>query len=216
MLPELDGCSCNEYHLMESTSSLAMAYHEKPDDTWMQILNTCTLFAGEPSCAHPGWFRWPLRNSRPMSTDMVYRQHFAHACTSMSSWDGSTVLPDASGMFTMYRCLQVESLVNGHPDASGSNGVLHDGGLSHGTWHGDGIGVYAYSYFPERWCSAGDGWCILELRSLPHWTRVAGGTRGRYVMKSEQKDDARGTPCHLIEVVALWHMYRTTPNFCKV
>ena len=192
------------------------AAHEAPPTLWRTIMWSDTLFAGRPR-RPPGtekdWFRWPLRNMLPIDASPVHRAHFQTRTEQILTWEGVPVPRDGEGRYTMFHCLPVENLIRGHCKAPGSNGVLIDGSMRNGIRRGDGIGVYAYSYFPDIWCNPGKGDCVLELRAEPFFTKLKGGTAGRYVMKAPQKsDDAIGCKCHLIEVIALWCIYNDVPK----
>ena len=194
--------------------------HEAPPILWRRIMMSGTLFAGRP-LRPPGtkkdWFRMRLRNMRPIDESSAHRAHFRTITERILTWDGVPVPRDGEGRYTMFHCLPVENLIRGHWKAPGSKGVLIDGCMRNGIRHGDGIGVYAYSYFPDIWCNPGKGDCVLELRAEPFFTKLKGGTAGRYVMKAPQKsDDAIGGKCHLIEVIALWLIYNDVPNCMRV
>ena len=178
-----------------------------------------TLFAGRPRRL-PGtgkdWFRWPLRNMLPIDPSPVHRAHFQTTTEQILTWQGVPVPRDGEGRYTMFHCLPVENLIRGHCKAPGSNGVLIDGSMRNSIRHGDGIGVYAYSYFPDIWCKPGDGYCVLELWAEPFFTKLKSGSAGRYVMKAPQEtDEAIGSKCRLIQVMALWCIYSDVPS-CMV
>ena len=84
--------------------------------------------------------------------------------------------------------------------------------MRNGIMHGDGIGVYGYASEPHELFKEGDGWVFLELKVRPHLTKVKGGSRGRYVLKSDQDAASIGKPCPDCEIVAMHHMYRTLPE----
>ena len=88
--------------------------------------------------------------------------------------------------------------------------------MRNGIMHGDGIGVYGYASEPHELFKEGDGWVFLELKVRPHLTKVKGGSRGRYVLKSDQDAASIGGPCPDCEIVALHHMYRSLPDFLKL
>ena len=92
-------------------------------------------------------------------------------------------------------------------------GVLKDAGIRNGSHHGDRVGIYAYASEPYELFNPGDGWCIVTLKCWPFLTRVKGGSRGRYVLKSDQGSDSVGSLCTDCEVTAVLHMYSTLPDF---
>jgi len=194
------------------------AMHAKPaDDIWMDILNTRTLSGGRsPDTGHRDWFFFPLRNMQTLSpqpsADLLWRAQ----TTSITCNDGREIKPESDGFFKGWHMIQTCCLVSPHPRCPGSNGVLQDGRMRHGIQHGDGIGVYFHASPPWSLYTVGDGWCMLELRVRPFLCRVKGGSRGRYLLKSNQSVESCGTECPDIQVVGLWHMYRTLPEFVKV
>ena len=115
----------------------------------------------------------------------------------------------------MYHVCKLEDLVQPHHNAPGSNGILNDGGMSYGCWHGDGIGVYCHASLPYELFQVGDGWCVLERFCHAHLTRVKGGSKGRYVLKSDQTLHSQGAPCIDCEVVAMLHMFCSLPFFMR-
>ena len=136
----------------------------------------------------------------PIDASPVHRAHFQTRTEQILTWNGVPVPPDGEGRYTMFHCLPVENLIRGHSKAPGSNGVLIDGSMRNGIRHGDGIGAYAYSYFPDIWCKPGDGYCVLELLAEPFFTKLKSGSAGRYVMKAPQEtDEAIGSKCRLIK-----------------
>ena len=106
-------------------------------------------------------------------------------------------------------------LISAHEKAPGSNGILVDSGMRYGSRHGDGIGVYAFASPPYDRFLLGDEWCMLELKVRPALTRVKGGSRGRYVLKSDQSDESVRAPCTNCQVMALLHMYSSLLDFMK-
>ena len=68
-------------------------------------------------------------------------------------------------------------------------------------------------YFPDIWCKPGEGYCVLELLAEPFFTKLKGDSAGRYVMKAPQEtDEAIGSKCRLIQVMALWCIYSDVPS----
>ena len=56
---------------------------------------------------------------------------------------------------------------------------------------------------------------MVELKVRPFLTHVKGGSRGRYVLKSDQSEGSVGAPCTDCEVMAVLHMYSALPEFMK-
>ena len=198
---------------------MQQAAHAAPPPLWKTIMWSDKLCAGRPR-QPPGavnvWFTWPLRNMLLIDASPENQAHFQTRTQKILTWDGLSVPPDGAGRYTMFHCLPVENLIRGHCKAPGSEGVLIDGCMRHGIPHGDGIGVYVYSYFPDIWCFPRDGHCVLELLAEPFFTKLKGGTAGRYVMKAPQNtDEAPGSKCRLMQVVALWCIYGDVPS-CMV
>ena len=123
---------------------------------------------------------------------------------------------DEHGTFIVYHTIKLQHLVQGHEKAAGSEGVLKDMGMSNGTWHGDGIGVYAYASAPYELLTPGDGYCILELKTHMALTRVKGGSKGRYVVKALRATESIGAPCTDTQVMAVLHLYGPLPVFVKL
>ena len=123
--------------------------------------------------------------------------------------------PADDGTFIVYHMVPLVHLVSGHPQAPGSSGILKDAGVRNSSNHGDGIGIYVYASPPYELFKPGDRWCILEIRCWPFLTRLKKGSRGRYVLKSEQGPDSVGSLCEDCEVKAVLHMYSTLPDFMK-
>lgn len=69
-------------------------------------------------------------------------------CDSVEDHERLRIPPEASGCFTMYHFTDIGNLLSGCPSGhpslplTGQDGILRDGGLRFGTFHGDGIGVY--------------------------------------------------------------------------
>ena len=116
----------------------------------------------------------------------------------------------------MFHMTKLVNLVEPHERSVGSCGILEDGGMHNGCTHGDGIGVYCYAIMPFELFSEGDGWVMLELRCHDRLTRVKGGSRGRYLIKSDQTSQSQGVLCTDCEVVAMLHLYEPLPDFMKL
>ena len=140
--------------------------------------------------------------------------HFQSTTAYITDYHGKAISPEGDGTFILfYHMVPLVYLVSGHPQAPGSSGILKDTGLRNGSYHGDGVGVYAYASAPYELFTPGDGWCKVALKGRPFLARVRGDSRGRYVLKSDQSSDCGGSPCTDCEVTAVLHMYSTLPNF---
>ena len=195
---------------------IMFASHEEPPSLWKEICLTQKLQAGSrvsPPNDPRFWFRFPLRNMRPMSLRPSF--HLQAQTEYVDDYEGCRVHSDAEGKFTMYHMVKLKYLVQPHENSAGSKGILKDGGMCYGCMHGDGIGVYCYASRPYELYTEGDGWVMLELRCHGSLTRVKGGSRGRYVIKSEQTSQSEGAPCTDCEVVAMLHLYKSLPEFMK-
>jgi len=208
----------------EANKRIMFAMHEEPPPLWKEICITRKLQAGSPGPgsgppsflppnAPRSWFRFPLRNMRPMSLRPSY--HLQTQTDHVEDYEGRRVHSDAEGKFTMYHFTKLMNLVQPHEESVGSGGILKDGGMRYGCWHGDGIGVYCHASRPYRYFSKGDGWVMLELRCHGRLTRVKGCSRGRYVIKSDQTSQSEGAHCTDCEVVAMLHLYESLPEFMK-
>jgi len=201
----------------ETNKLIMFAMHEEPPTIWKEICSTETLQSGSPFLQpndHRSWFRFPLRNMRPMSLEPSF--HFQTQTDFVDDYEGRRVHRDEDGHFTMYHYTKLEQLVRPSEKSEGSGGILNDGGMRYGCMHGDGIGVYCHASRPYELFSGGDGWVMLELRCHGNLTRVKGGSRGRYVIKSDQTSESEGAHCTDCEVVAMLHLYESLPNFMKV
>ena len=168
--------------------AIMAAMHTLPNSQiWMDILDTEKLVAGCPIADRDAegrkWFRLPTRGMRPLARCPA--DHHQTTTSFIKDWSGKEIVPsvkpgDEYGTFVVYHQIQLQHLVQGHEKAAGSKGVLKDMGMSNGTWHGDGIGVYAYASPPYELFTPGDGYCILELKTHMALTRVKGGSKGRY------------------------------------
>ena len=195
---------------------IMLAMHEELPLIFLEICLTRKLHAGVPFSwpkAPKSWFRFPLRNMRPMSPSPA--SHFQAETDYVVDYEGRLVQRDADGKFTMYHCTKLMNLVQPHEKSVGSGGILKDGGMHYGCVHGDGIGVYCYASRPCELFCEGDGWVMLELRCHGCLTKVKGGSRGRYVMKSDQTSQSEGAYCTDCEVVAMLHLYKSLPEFMK-
>ena len=196
--------------------AITFAMHTQLPPLWKDICRTETLQAGLPLLLpgdHRRWFRFPLRKMQPMSQRPS--SHFQTPTEFVMAYEGHRVDPDAQGKFTMYHYCKLINLVQPHENSRGSSGILRDGGMRNGGWHGDGIGVYCHATPPHRYFSEGDGWVMLELRCHGHLTKVKGGALGRYVIKSDQTDQSLNAHCTDCEVVAIIHFYNGIPEFAK-
>ena len=103
----------------------------------------------------------------------------------------------------MFHAIQLQFLVEPNPvlNSPKNQGVLKDGHMFWGIYHGTGRGVYCYSNFPEERFQKGDGWVLLELVVPGYLTKVSGHADGRYVLKCSKEHER--TPCPIVEVVAL-------------
>ena len=158
--------------------------------------------------------RFPLRKMQPISLTPSF--HFQTQADYVDAYDGCRVHSGEDGKFTMYHFAKLVHLVHPHVDAVGSGGILKDGGMRYGCWHGDGIGVYCHASEPYDLFKEGDGWVMLELLCHGSLTRVKGGSRGRYVIKSDQTNQSVGARCTDCEVVAMLHLYESLPEFMKI
>jgi hypothetical protein len=199
----------------EINKLIMLASHEELPPLWKEICQTLKLRSGSPFVppnAQRSWFRFPLHNMRPMS--LRPSCHLQAQTDYVDDYEGCRVHSDA-GKFTMYHVTQLKYLVQPHDKLVGSGGILKDGGMCYGCKHGDGIGVYCHARAPHECFSEGDGWVMLELRCYGSVTRVKAGSRGRYVIKSDQTSQSEGAHCTDCEVVAMLHLYGSLPNFMK-
>jgi hypothetical protein len=141
--------------------------------------------------------------------------HFQTPTDYVYDYEGRRVCSDVQGKFTMYHFTKLINLVQNHENSEGSSGILRDGGMRYGCRHGDGIGVYCHASRPHSVFSEGDGWVMLELRCHRYLTKVKQGSKGRYVLKSDQTDQSLNAHCTDCEVVAMLHLYEHMPEFMK-
>ena len=128
---------------------------------------------------------------------------------------GRRIDRDQEGMFTMYHCVKLEHLARPCLELGRSRGILPDEGMRYGSKHADGVGVYAYASEPWELFFPGDGYAFLELRMHGNITRVKGGSKGRYVLKSDQSEASMGADCTDCEVKAMFILYASVPQFVK-
>ena len=159
------------------------------------------------------WLRFPLRNMRPINS--TPSAHFQTNTDHIYDYWGRQINRDGEGRFTMYHTCRLETLVRPHPDARGSCGILRDEGMRNGSTHGDGVGVYAYACQPWELFSPGDGFVFLELRMYGCLTKVQSGSKGRYVLKSDQSEASHGALCPDCEVKAMFILHESAPEFVK-
>ena len=94
-------------------------------------------------------------------------------------------------------------LVNRNPLLPGSEGVLRDGCMRYGTWHGDGVGVYFYAEPEFELFRPGDGWVMLELLVIPFIRRTGGRTKGKYLQPAPHGTADCGSLCRVIAPIAM-------------
>ena len=214
VLPEAEGNTSPTTEI--PTPVHEMQYAGRHDDViqlWWAILRTRKLCQGftVDSAVRGQWMYFPTCNMRPMCP--MPSSHFHSTTASIIDYHGRVIYPEGDGTFVVYHMVPLVHLVSGHPKAPGSSGILKDAGMRNGSYHGDGVGIYAYASTPYELFNPGDGWCMVELKCRPFLTRVRGGSRGRYVLKSDQSSDSVGSLCTDCEVTAVLHMYSTLPDF---
>ena len=182
---------------------------------WIDVLKTRKLRLGfiVNSAVREQWMCFPLCSMRPMCP--TPSSHFHTTTTSIVDYHGRVIYPEDDGNFIIYHMVPLVHLVSGHQKAPGSSGILKDAGMRNGAYHGDGVGIYAYASPPYELFKPGDGWCMVKAKCRPFLTRVKSGSRGRYVLKSDQSSDSVGSLCIDCEVIAVLHMYSTLPDFLK-
>jgi hypothetical protein len=114
-----------------------------------------------------------------------------------------SIPPHDDGTFRTFHNTEMSNLLS----------IFRDGYLRFGDWHGDGVGVYMYGYNSARWLSPDDA--MLELRVPPLLTKLATGSKSRYVLKAPiQGPDAPDTSqlCKGVEVVAVWLSHGFCPQ----
>ena len=223
-------CDGRQFVLTEGTTSPATeiptpvhdmqytGHHDDVSQLWSVIRSTKKLREASvvDSAVCGQWMRFPTSNMRPMCT--VPSSHLLNLRSTTAyiiDYHQRVINPADDGTFIVYHMVPLVHLVSGHPQAPGSSGILKDAGMRNGSNHGDGIGIYVYASPPYELFKPGDRWCILEIRCWPFLTRLKKGSRGRYVLKSEQGPDSVGSLCEDCEVKAVLHMYSTLPDFMK-
>lgn len=191
---------------------IMFAMHEELPGLWRDICNTDKLNPGSFCTENKRWFRFPLRHMNRMSADPSLP---LQALTEKIEDYERNIIHGGFGYFTMYHCVNLQNLVRGHEKSPGSSGILCDGGMRYGCDHGDGIGVYCHASRPDALFLEHDGRCFLELRCHRSLTKVEGGSRGRYVLKSDQTTQSKGALCTDCQVVAMFHLYGSLPEFMK-
>ena len=178
-----------------------IAGHTMPQEEWMRFMLTGKLHAmsiRQPPGANEIWLRMPLRNMAPINDSEENCSHLQTQTEWIETYHGMTVRPGTDNKYIVFHIIPIVNLISGHERAPGSNGVLVDGCVRHGSRHGDGIGVYTHSGFPEEYVKPGDGYCVLELRAAPYLRRLQKGARGRYILPARQIPTAIGShrpPC---------------------
>ena len=200
----------------ELNREIMVAMHEPLPEIWKQICRTLTLYAGwvvpETKASIP-WMRFPLRNMRPISCKPA--AHFQTETDFVIDYARCRHNVNEDDKFIMYHITKLKNLVVTHDKAAGSQGILQEGGMRYGSMHGDGVGVYCHASRPYELFSEGDAWVMLELLCHPVLTKVKGGSKGRYLIKSDQSLESEGSPCTDCEVIAMLHVYKTLPDFMK-
>ena len=72
------------------------------------------------------------------------------------------------------------------------------------------------TFEPWELFSLGDGYAFLELRMHGNITKLKGGSPGRYVLMSDQRQASMGADCPDCEVKAMFIVYASAPEFVKV
>jgi hypothetical protein len=143
-------------------------------------------------------------------------------CDSVEDHERLRIPPEASGCFTMYHFTDIGNLLSGCPSGhpslplTGQDGILRDGGLRFGTFHGDGIGVYIFSH-RALWNLSWHGQMVmLEVLCLPFLKHLNRGAKGRYVCKAPaQGPFACGAPCRAVQIEAIWMKQDHVPEFMQ-
>ena len=143
-------------------------------------------------------------------------------CDSVEDHERLRIPPEASGCFTMYHFTDIGNLLSGCPSGhpslplTGQDGILRDGGLRFGTFHGDGIGVYIFSH-RALWNLSWHGQVVmLEVLCLPFLKHLNRGAKGRYVCKAPaQGPFACGAPCRAVQIEAIWMKQDHVPEFMQ-
>ena len=196
-----------------------IASHTMPQEGWMRIMLTEKLHAmsiRQPPGAKELWLRTPLRSMAPIIDSEENRSHLQTQTELLETYHGNHVRPGPDNKYTVFHFIPIVNLISAHERAPGSNGVLVDGFMRNGSHHGDGIGIYTHSGFPDWYVKPGDGYCVLELRAAPYLTRLGHGAGGRYIVKAPQIGTAMGSHCPLVQVVAVWFRPGSVPGFFVV
>ena len=214
VLPEAERpiIATTEIHISDHDGHYA-GHEDDIIQLWMDILKTKKLRFGfiVSSAVLEQWMCFPLCNMRHMCP--TPSSHFHNTTTSIVDYHGRVIHPEDDGTFIVYHMVPLVHLVSRHQKAPGSSGILKDAGMRNGSYHGDGVGIYAYASPPYELFKPGDGWCMVKAKCRPFLTRVKSGSRGRYVLKSDQSSDSVGSLCIDCEVTAVLHMYSTLPDF---
>ena len=195
-----------------------MQYTDHVIKLWLEICRTTKLCPSviassiDPA-ARGQWTKFPTCNMLPMCT--TPSSHFQTTTVSITDCHRRVISPESDGTFVVYHMVPLVHLVSPHPKAPGSSGILVDAGMRNGSLHGDGVGVYTYASAPHELFNPGDGWCMVEIKCRPFLTRVNGGSRGRYVLKSDQRPGSVGSLCRDCEVTAVLLMCSTISDFLK-
>ncbi len=165
------------------------------------------------SAVREQWMCFPLCSMRPMCP--TPSSHFHTTTTSIVDYHGQVIYPENDGNFIIHHMVPLAHLVSRHQRAPESSGNLKDAGMRNGAYRGNGVGIYACASPPYELFKPGDGWCMVKAKCRPFLTRVKSGSRGRYVLKSDQSSDSVGSLCIDCEVTAVLHMYSTLPDFLR-
>ena len=198
---------------------MQIAFHQMPNEVWTDILQTQTLCRGQRTFPDPKgreWTFFDMRYVRQLTGTGEHATHFQHVVEEIHSWDGTRIVLPETGFYTMWHQTPLQNLIRPHPDMvnynyyNGQGGILRDGFLRHGMPHSDGIGVYSYAAWPFELFNPNDNWALLELKMAPHMTRVKGGSKGRYVLRSGP-GEGPWSPCFNVEIKYLWVLSASVP-----
>ena len=198
----------------EQNRHIMQMMHQRPTDLWCRILEQSKLYAGHTACVldtrYRKWSRFPCRNMR-----LLQRRPSTHLQTTTTFVEvdsGKFMRANSDGTFTGYHMTKVEYLVGG----VFGDGIFVNGGMNYGDDHRDGIGVYMYVYPPFELFNHGDGGVLLEINVHGCLKRVKHGSRGRYLVRSNQVASTVGSPCLDVEVVAMWSLHDSLPKFLLI